>query len=316
MALTIREDAGSLRQADDADDPATEPSSNPSTADVNLFDRPLVVIQPNRSWSAFDARELWAHRELLYFLTLRDLKARYKQTLLGALWVVLQPLLMTLVFTVFLGMLARVRPPSGLPYPVFVYSGLLPWMFISGGILGCSASLIGNANLLTKVYFPRVLLPAANLGTRLLDFAISLVILVGLILIYRVVFHYQVAPTWRLAALPFVLALMTLFTLSVGTFVSSLNVKYRDVGVALPVLIQLWMFTSPIVYPPSYVPEKWRTLYSLNPIVGLIEGFRAALLGTELPILAITFSASFTIIALVCAAYVFRRTEKGFADVI
>jgi lipopolysaccharide transport system permease protein len=316
MALNIIEDANSLRQADNAQAPATEPLGNLSDIDANLPDKPLVTIQPNTSWSAFDARELWAHRELLYFLILRDLKVRYKQTLLGAVWVVLQPILMTLIFTVFLGMLARVRPPAGLPYPVFVYSGLLPWMFISGGILGCSTSLTGNANLLTKVYFPRVLLPAANLGTRVVDLAISLVILVGLILIYRVVFHYQVAPTWNLAALPLVLVLLILFTLSVGTFVSSLNVKYRDVGVALPVLIQLWMFTSPIVYPRNLVPEKWQTLYSLNPIVGLIEGFRAALLGTELPVFAIAVSAVFTMIALVCAALIFRRTEKSFADLV
>jgi lipopolysaccharide transport system permease protein len=316
MALSTREDVRSLRHADSAQAPATKPLGKRSETHHNLPDEPLVTIQPSRSWSAFDARELWAHRELLYFLTLRDLKVRYKQTLLGAVWVILQPLLMTLIFTVFLGMLARVRPPTGLPYPVFVYSGLLPWMFISGGILGCSTSLTGNANLLTKVYFPRVLLPAANLGTRLVDFAISLVVLVALIVTYRVVFHYQVALTWNLAALPLVLVLMTLFTLSVGTFASSLNVKYRDVGVALPVLIQLWMFTSPIIYPPELVPEKWRTLYSLNPIVGLIQGFRAALLGTELPIFAIAVSAAFTIIALVCAAFVFRRTEKGFADII
>ena len=315
MALNITEDTSSLRH-DDAHAQGASRSGNRSVQNVNLPDKPLVTIQPTRTWSAFDARELWAHRELLYFLTLRDLKVRYKQTLLGAVWVILQPLLMTLIFTIFLGMLARVRPPTGLPYPVFVYSGLLPWMFISGGILGGSTSLTGNANLLTKVYFPRVLLPAANLGTRLVDFAISLVILIGLILIYRVVFHYEVAVTWNLAALPLVLVLLTLFTLGIGTLVSSLNVKYRDVGVALPVLIQLWMFTSPIVYARSLVPEKWQAVYSLNPIVGLIEGFRAALLGTELPLFALAVSTVFTIIALVCAAFVFRRTEKGFADII
>jgi len=294
---------------------STKPLKTESSA-YQVPDEPLVRIQSNRSWSAFDARELWAHRELLYFLTLRDLKVRYKQTLLGAVWVILQPLLTTLIFTIFLGILASVRPPTGLPYPVFVYSGLLPWMFISGGILGGSTSLTGNANLLTKVYFPRVLLPAANLGTRLVDFSISLLILVALILIYRVVFHYQVGLTWNLVALPFVVVLMTLFTLGIGTLVSSLNVKYRDVGVALPVLIQLWMFTSPIVYARTLVPQKWQHLYSLNPIVGLIEGFRAALLGTDIPLFALTVSTVFTIIALVCAAFVFRRTEKGFADII
>ena len=280
-----------------------------------LPDKPLVTIEPSRSWSAFDVQELWAHRELLYFLTLRDLKVRYKQTVLSAMWVVLQPLLMTLIFTVFLGMLARV-PSADQPYPLFVFSGLLPWMFISGGILGCSTSLVGNANLLTKVYFPRVLLPTAYLGTRLVDFAISFGILVVLILMYRFVFHYQVTLTWKLALLPPIIGLMILFTLGVGTLVSTLNVKYRDIGVVLPIVIQLWMFTSPIVYPPDLVPEKWRTLYNLNPIVGLIQGFRGALIGTEIPVLALINSAIFTIGLLVCAALVFRRAEKSFADLV
>jgi lipopolysaccharide transport system permease protein len=279
-------------------------------------DEPLVTIQAANSWGAFDIRELWAHRELLYFLTLRDLKVRYKQTLLGAVWVVMQPLLMTLIFTVFLGLLVRVQPPAGIPYPVFVYSGLLPWMFISGGIAGCSTSLVGNANLLTKVYFPRVLLPAAYLGTRLVDFGISLVILAGLLLVYRFGFHYQIALTWRLATLPLIVLLMTAFTLGVGVVLASLNVKYRDIGVALPLLIQLWMFTSPIVYPPDLVPAKWRTLYSLNPIVGLIQGFRGALLGTELPGLALAISTLLSVIILVCAVMVFRQTEKTFADLV
>jgi lipopolysaccharide transport system permease protein len=276
---------------------------------------PLVTIEPSRTWSAFDVRELWTHRELLYFLTLRDLRVRYKQTLLGAVWVVLQPLLLTLIFTVFLGMVARISTP-GLPYPLFVYSGLLPWMFISGGISGCSTSLTGNSNLLTKVYFPRVLLPAAYIGTRLVDFAISFVILGALIFIYSKVLHFQVPLTWKLAVLPLVMALMAVFTLSAGTLVASLNVKYRDVGVGLPVLIQLWMFTSPIVYPPEQVPEKWRTLYSLNPAVGLVQGFRGALLDRELPVFALTISAIVTIIMLGLAAFIFRQTEKGFADVV
>jgi lipopolysaccharide transport system permease protein len=278
-------------------------------------DQPLSIIEPNQSWSAFDRRELWAHRELLYFLTLRDLRTRYKQTLIGAVWVILQPLMMTLIFTVFLGLLIRV-PSAGLPYPVFIYSGLLPWMFISGGIVGCSSSITGNSNLLTKVYFPRVLLPAAYLGTKLVDFCISFGILAILILIFRVVLHYQVVVTWKLAVLPFIVILMTVFTLSIGILAASLNVRYRDVGVALPVLIQLWMFTSPIVYPPELVPVRWRNIYSLNPIVGLIQGFRGALLGTEIPRLALAVSAIVTAVLVVCAAFVFRQTEKGFADVV
>jgi lipopolysaccharide transport system permease protein len=293
--------------------PKTDAPASPPPYQVP--DEPLVVIQPAKSWSAFDVHELWSHRELLLILTLRDLKVRYKQTLLGVAWVVLQPLLLTLVFTVFLGLVVRVTIP-GLPYPLFVYTGLLPWMFISGGILGCSTSITGNANLLTKIYFPRVLLPTAYLGTRLVDFAISSVILGVFILIYRFGLHYPLVPTWKLAMLPLIVILMTLFTLGAGTFFSSLNVKYRDVSVALPVLMQLWMFTSPIVYPPSMVPERWRTLYSLNPIVGLIQGFRAALLGTEMPVLSLTVCAIVTVILLGCAALLFRQTEKGFADTV
>jgi lipopolysaccharide transport system permease protein len=304
-----------LQSSDTAKVPLTKNPLNPLSTNVDLPDRPLVAIQPGRSWSAFNGRELWAHRELLYFLTLRDLKVRYKQTLLGAVWIVVQPLLFTLVFTVFLGMVARISTP-GLPYPVFVYSGFLAWMFISGGIAGCSASLTGNANLLTKVYFPRVLLSAAYLGTRVVDFFISLVFLAGLIVVYKVVFHYQVAVTWKLALLPLMIVLMILFTLSIGVLAASLNVKYRDIGVALPVLIQLWMFTSPIVYPLEQVPEKWRTLYSINPIVGLIQGFRAALFGGELPVFALTITTAITLVMLGVAAFVFRQTEKGFADTL
>ncbi|HXM50321.1 MAG TPA: ABC transporter permease [Pyrinomonadaceae bacterium] len=315
MTVATREGSSSLPEPDTAAAAAAKPLFNRSTKSASLPDEPLATIEPNKSWGAFDRRELWAHRELLYFLALRDLRTRYKQTLVGAVWVILQPLMMTLIFTVFLGLLVRV-PSAGLPYPVFIYSGLLPWMFISGGIIGCSSSITGNANLLTKVYFPRVLLPTAYLATKLVDFCISFVILAILILIYRVVLHYQVVVTWKLAVLPFIVILMTVFTLSIGILAASLNVRYRDVGVALPVLIQLWMFTSPIIYPPDLIPLRWHNIYSLNPIVGLIQGFRGALLGTEIPRLALAVSAIVTAILVVCAAFVFRQTEKGFADVV
>lgn len=258
-------------------------------------------------------RELWAHRELLYFLTLRDLKVRYKQTLLGLSWVVMQPLMMTLVFTVFLGILARV-PTGGLPYPLVAYSGLLPWMFVSGGVSGCSMSLIANANLISKVYFPRVLVPTAYMGTRLVDFMISFVILVGVILIYRFVLHYPLWISWSLASLPLVFVLLTVFTLSLGILLSAINVKYRDVGVAVPVLIQLWMFVSPVVYPATLVPEQWRRLYFLNPLSGLIDSFRNALLGQSINKFGLAVSAAYTIALAFSAALVFRRIEKSFAD--
>jgi len=282
---------------------------------VELPDEPMATIQSSKAWSLFDRRELWAHRELLYFLTWRDMKVRYKQTLLGVGWIVMQPLLMTLIFTVFLGMLARV-PSGNVPYPLLAYSGLIVWMFVSGGITGCSASLVGNANLITKVYFPRVLVPTAYLLTRFVDFLISFVILGGLLLVYRFGLHYRIELTWNLVALPLVVALMALFTLSLGILVSSLNVKYRDVGVALPVLIQFWMFVSPVVYPVSLVPAKWQLLYFLNPLAGLIDGFRSALLGQNLNKFGLAVSAIWTITLFFCSVLIFRRIEKSFADVI
>ena len=263
----------------------------------------------------FDVRDLWTYRELLYFLIWRDLKVRYQQTLLGVGWVVMQPLLTTLIFTIFLGVLARV-PTGGLPYSLLVFSGLLPWTFFSTAVIGCSFSLVGNANLITKVYFPRVLMPVASIGARLVDFFISLVILAGLILYYGITQGYQVALSWRLATLPLLIVLMMLLTLACGILASCLNVKYRDVGVALPVLIQLWMFVSPVIYPLRIVPEKWRMIYFLNPMAGLVEGFRSVLLGTELEIPGLALSAIVTIVLLICSAFIFPRTERSFADVV
>ena len=287
--------------------------SHPSA--YQLPDEPLATIEPSSSWGIFDVRDLWTYRELLYFLIWRDLKVRYKQTLLGIGWVVMQPLLTTLIFTIFLGVLARL-PTGGLPYALLVFSGLLPWTFFSASVIGCSFSLVGNANLITKVYFPRVLMPVASIGARLVDFAISLVILAGLILFYGVTQRYHVALSWKLAMLPLMILLMTLLTLACGILASCLNVKYRDVGVALPVLIQLWMFVSPVIYPLRIVPQKWRLLYFLNPMAGLVEGFRSALFGAELPRLGLALSALVTIVLLVCSAFIFPRTERSFADVV
>jgi lipopolysaccharide transport system permease protein len=296
--------------------PATTISATTSHRPAyELPDEPLVTIQPGKSWSMLDVVELWTHRELLYFLTWRDLKVRYKQTLLGVAWVVMQPLLMTVIFSVFLGMFARV-PTGGVPYPLLVYSGLLPWTFFSSGVIGSSYSLVGNANLITKVYFPRVLVPAASVAARLVDFAISFAILIALMLYYRIVLHYHLALTWNVAALPFLVVMTTLLALGFGMLLSALNVKYRDIGVALPVLIQLWMFVSPVIYSLNIVPEKWQTLYFLNPLAGIIQGFRAALLGGEFNRFGLTVSSSFTIILLVTSAYIFRRSEKNFADLI
>jgi lipopolysaccharide transport system permease protein len=278
-----------------------------------LPDAPLVVIEPGRTWMGLP--DLWAYRELLYFLIWRDLKVRYKQTLFGVAWVVMQPLLMTLIFSVFLGLLARV-PSGGVPYPLLVFGGLVPWTFLSSAIIGCTYSLIGNSNLINKVYFPRVLLPVSSVGARLVDFAFSFAILIGVMLYYRIFIHYPISPTRNLFALPFLIGLMTLFALACGMLFSALNVEYRDIGVALPVLIQLWMFVSPVIYPLSIVPPRWQPIYFLNPLAGMIQGFRAALLGGQFNRFGLAVSTLFTFVLLVISTYVFRRTEKSFADLI
>ena len=268
-----------------------------------------MVIEPSKSWVALDLRDLWGYRELLYFLMWRDLKVRYKQTVLGVAWVAMQPLLMTLVFTLFLGKVVRV-PSDGVPYPVFTYAGLLLWTFFSGAVSVTSNSLVGNAHLITKVYFPRLIIPGAAIAARLVDFVVSFVILFGLMI------YYGVAVTWSIVILPGLIILITLFALGVGMLASALNTKHRDVGAALPVLIQLWMFVSPVIYPSSLVPAQWQRAYALNPLVGIIENFRAALFGLPFNGKALTISTVITLGTLVYSAYAFRRMEKGFADVV
>jgi len=313
MGISKTDNAGALECITPTGKPVYPVQANSSSG--NLPDEPLVTISANKSWTALNPRDLWAHRGLLYFLVWRDLKVRYKQTFFGVIWVVMQPLLMTLIFTIFLGMLARV-PTSGAPYSLVVYIGLVPWIFFSGSLSVCSFSIVANANLITKVYFPRILIPAASVGAKLVDLAISFAILMGLMIFYRLVLHYPIVPTWNLVALPFLIILTTLLSFGLGTLAAGLNVRYRDVGMALPVLIQLGMFVSPVVYPISTVPAKWRTLYALNPLVGVIEGFRASLLGGRFDRFALIVSGVFTIVALVCASFSFRRVEKSFADLI
>ena len=275
----------------------------------NLPDEPLVTIQPRTSWAALDVRDLWNYRELLYFLAWRDVKVRYKQTALGVGWVVIQPLLTTLVFTIFLGRVVRV-PSDDIPYPLFVYAGLLPWTFFNSAITSSSSSLVSNAHLITKIYFPRSLIPISAVAARLLDFAISFAVLIGLMV------YYRVGVTWGVLMLPVLVALISLFALDIGMTASALNVKYRDVGVMMPLLLQLWMFASPVVYPVSALPANWQRLYSLNPMVGIIEGFRAALLGRGFDWTALAVSAAFTLALLVYAAFLFRRMETHFADIV
>ena len=286
-----------------------------SAAQIELPDEPVVTIEPGKTWSVLYLRELWTHRELLYFLTWRDLKVRYKQTALGVAWVVMQPLMMTIIFTVFLGKLARV-PSDGSPYPLFVFAGMLPWIFVSGSIIASGNSLVGNSNLITKVYFPRIMIPAAMVCGRLFDFLVSLIVFGG------VLFYYDVGLTKGLLMLPVLAVLMTILALSIGMWAAAVNVKFRDVSVALPVLVQLWMFTSPVVYPSGIVLSHnnirpiFRWLYTLNPMVGIIDNFRAAVLGNPFNWPALLSAAVITFVLFIYASYEFRRLETTFADLI
>ena len=274
-----------------------------------LPEKPLVIIDPGKSTFWINFRELWAYRELLFFLAWRDVKVRYKQTVLGVAWVVMQPLLMTLIFTIFLGKLARV-PTGGTPYALMVYIGLLPWTFFSNAVINSGTSIVANAHLITKVYFPRVIAPAAAVGARLIDLAVSFVILVGLML------YYHVGLTTSILWLPLFLLLITLLALGFGILTAALNVKYRDVGLLLPVLVQLWMFASPVLYPLGLVPERWRLVYVLNPLAGIVSGFRAAIMGESLQWMAVGIAGLETLALLIISILLFRRVEKGFADLL
>ena len=313
MVISTTDSAGALESTTEA--ATADHPLNLQISSYSLPDEPLVTIEPTRSWLPLNFGDLWTYRELLYFLTWRDIKVRYKQTVLGIAWVVMQPLLMTLIFSVFLGILARV-PTGGLPYPLLIFTGLLPWNLFSSGVLTAAYSLVGNSDLLTKVYFPRVLVPAASIAARLVDFAISFAILAGLFAYYRMVRHYDIALTWKLAAIPFLIGLTTLLSFGFGMLVSAMNVKYRDVGIALPVVVQLWMFVSPVLYPSGIVPGNWQRLYALNPMVGVIDGFRAALLGGRFNQFALAVSVGFAIGLLIISAYIFRRFERDFADFV
>jgi lipopolysaccharide transport system permease protein len=282
-------------------------SSRASGVELTL---PTVRIRPSKGWVALNLNDLWAYRELLYFLTWRDIKVRYKQTALGASWAIIQPLFTMLLFTLFFGKLAKL-PSDGIPYPIFAYAGLLPWTFFSNAVTNSGNSLVGSSNLITKVYFPRMIIPGAAVGAGLVDFAIAFVVLVGLMI------YYGVALTPSLLALPLLLALTTLLALGVGMWTSALNVKYRDIRYALPFLIQLWMFASPIIYPASLMPQRWRWVLRLNPLTGIIEGYRASLLGrTPFDWPSLGISTVITLAILVYSAYSFRRMERTFADIV
>ena len=274
-----------------------------------LPSEPLVVIQPSKRWSLLSLKEIWAYRELLFFLTWRDVKVRYKQTALGAAWAILQPLFMMIIFTIFFGRAAAVNS-AGLPYPLFALAGLVPWTFFANSITASGNSLVGSANLITKVYFPRLIVPAAAMLAGLVDFVLAFIVLC-LMMVY-----YGVSLTSQVLFLPVLVLLTSLFGLGVGTWMSALNVKYRDVRFALPFLIQLWLFVSSVILPSSSVPVKWRWILLLNPMSAIIEGYRSALFGLPFDWPALGIASVLTVVVLLYAIYSFGRVERSFADII
>ncbi|MEK6801991.1 MAG: ABC transporter permease [Nitrospirota bacterium] len=269
---------------------------------------PLLVLRPRRGWQRLGLKDLWQYRELLYFLCWRDIKVRYKQTALGVAWAILQPLMTMVLFSLFFGKLAKM-PSDGIPYPLFVLTALVPWMFFSNGITQSAGSLVENASLLKKVYFPRLAVPIASIIAGCVDFLCSFVLLIGMMLFYGIV------PSASVVWLPFFLALACIASLGVGLWLSALNVQFRDVRYVIPFLTQLWLFATPIAYPSSLLSEPLRTVYGLNPMVGVVEGFRWALLGTETspgPMLLVSAVAS--VLVLLTGAFYFRRMEVTFSD--
>jgi lipopolysaccharide transport system permease protein len=276
----------------------------------SVVDLPVVRVQPSSGWVSLNLGVLWEYRELLWFLVWRDLKVRYKQTALGAAWAILQPFLTMAVFSVFLGRLANV-PSDGLPYPLFAYCALLPWQLFAHALTQSADSLIADQRLITKVYFPRLVIPLSPLFAGLIDFAIAFIVLLPMML------YFGVLPTGALVALPLFLLLAMATALGVGLWLSALNVEYRDVRYTIPFLTQLWLFATPIAYPSSLVPEEWQVFYGLNPMAGVVEGFRWALLGTHSPPTGILLASSVAALTiLVTGAFYFRRMERTFADVI
>ena len=271
---------------------------------------PVVYLRPAAGWLSIDLKELWRYRELIFFLTWRDIKVRYKQAVLGIAWAILQPLLTMLIFTLIFGILLK-TPSQGLPYPLFALSALLPWQLFASALQRSSISLVGNANLITKIYFPRLAIPLASVFAALVDFGVSFIVLLG------VMAFYQFWPGWNFLWLPLIVLLALLTALAVGLWLSALNVQYRDVEHMVPFIIQVWMYASPIVYPIETIPEgTWRLLYGLNPMVGVIQGFRWALLGTTPPDFTMLISVGVVLILLISGLFYFRRMEKTFADIV
>ena len=271
---------------------------------------PTLRIAPSKGWVSLKLRELWEYRELLYFLVWRDIKVRYKQTALGATWAIIQPFFTMVVFSLFFGHLGKI-PSDGIPYPIFSFAALVPWTFFANGLGQSSNSLVGSGTLITKVYFPRLIIPLASVFSGIVDFLIAFGVLLAMML------YYGLAPTLNVLWLPLFLLLALVTSLGVGLWLSALNVEYRDVRYVVPFITQFWLLATPIAYPSSLLHQPWRTIYGLNPMVGVVEGFRWALLKTDTapgPIIAVSSTAALLI--LITGAFYFRRMEKTFADIV
>lgn len=287
------------------------PAQNPTTMGQSpVSDLPRTTIQARSGWVSVNLSDLWQYRELLFFLAWRDIKVRYKQTALGAAWAVIQPLFTMLLFTLFFGRLAKV-PSDGIPYPLFSYTALLPWQLFAYALTESSNSVVANERLITKVYFPRLIVPLASILAGLVDFAIAFVLVLGMMVWYRAV------PTWAILTLPLFVLFTIVTALAVGLWLSALNVEYRDVRYTLTFIVQFWLIASPVAYSATLVPAKWRPLYGLNPMAGVIQGFRWALLGkTPAPGAMLWVSVAVVLLVLVGGLYYYRRMEKTFADVV
>jgi lipopolysaccharide transport system permease protein len=276
----------------------------------NIKQNSAIVIQPGGGLFHLELKAIWQYRELLYFLTWRDVKVRYKQTAIGAGWAIFQPLITMLIFTVIFGTFANI-PSDGLPYPIFAFAALLPWSYFAQAIGRSGVSLVGSANLIRKVYFPRLIIPLSAAVAPLVDFAVAFVILLAMMA------WFGIAPTWGVLAMPLFLLLALATAVAVGLWLSALDVRYRDVGYTIPFVIQIWMYASPVAYPVSLMPESWRVLYSLNPMVGVIEGFRWALLGQGTLDFGVIAASTIMVMALLFGGIVyFRQMERTFADVV
>jgi lipopolysaccharide transport system permease protein len=286
------------------------PSRAASAPSVEQSELPHARIEPSKGWISLGLRDLWQYRELLFFLTWRDIKVRYKQTALGAAWAVIQPLFTMLVFTLFFGRLAKV-PSDGIPYPLFSYTALLPWQLFAYALTESSNSVVANERLITKVYFPRLVVPLASILAGLVDFAIAFTLVIGMMV------WYGVRPTWAVLTVPFFVIFTMATALGVGLWLSALNVQYRDVRYTLTFIVQFWLIASPVAYSSTLVPARWRPFYGLNPMAGVIEGFRWALLGKAQPLGTMLWvSVAVVAVVLVGGLYYYRRMEKTFADVV